>query len=203
MSRPLALAISAIGLGEAQQPRAGQLVDLPGVAGLGERRHRDVGDVVGVDERVELAVVGREHHLAGPDRVEQEVLAEDLHEPGAAHDGHVGAGGLDLTLGPLGLVLASAGQQHQPGDAVLDRELGERPGGLRCLGDDQVGVGDVGRPHALQHRRPGGLVAPVEAAAVPNGSPPARGDRVRASRCDDPAARLARAAEHQCRPFVV
>ena len=190
------------GLGEAQQPGAGQLVDPAGVAGLGERRHRHVGDVVDVDERVELAVVGGEHHLAGPDRVEQEVLAEDLHEPGAAHDGHVGAGGLDLTLGPLGLVLAPAGQHHQPGDAVLDRELCERPHHLRRAGDDQVGVGDVGRPHALQHRRPGRLVAPVEGRLPRTGADP-HGEAACAEPFDDPATRLARAAEHQCRLVVV
>ena len=163
---------------------------------------RDVGDVVGVDERVELAVGGGEHHLAGPDRVEEEVLAEDLHEPGAANDGHVGAGGLQLTLAPLGLVLASAGQHHQPSDAVLDGEFGERPGGLGCLGDDQVGVGDVDRTCALQHRRPGGLVGPVERRLSRAGAHP-HGETACAEPFDDPPARLARAAEHQCRLLVV
>ena len=39
-------------LGEGQQPRTGQLVELPDVTVVGERGHRDVGDVVGVDERL-------------------------------------------------------------------------------------------------------------------------------------------------------
>ena len=49
----------ADGVGERHQPRAGQLVDLADVAVVGERRHRDVGDVVGVDERLELIGGGK------------------------------------------------------------------------------------------------------------------------------------------------
>ena len=66
-SRPVAAAISADRLGERQQPRAGQLVDLARVPVLGQRRDRDVGDVVDVDERLRH-VAGRQRDLAGQDR---------------------------------------------------------------------------------------------------------------------------------------
>ena len=50
-------------LGERQQARAGQLVDLAGVPVLGQRRDRDVGDVLDVDERLAHAV-DRQRELA-------------------------------------------------------------------------------------------------------------------------------------------
>jgi hypothetical protein len=46
-------------LAEAEQPRAGELVDLAGVPVLGERRDRDIGDVLGIDERLR-DVLGRQ-----------------------------------------------------------------------------------------------------------------------------------------------
>ena len=77
MSRPVASAMSADGVGEAQQPWAGQLVDLADMAVLGEGGRRDLGDVVGVDERLGC-VSGREHDLAAQDRVQQVALTEVL-----------------------------------------------------------------------------------------------------------------------------
>jgi len=51
-------------IGKGQQPGAGQLVHLADVAVVGERGHRHVGDVVGIDERLEL--VGRRHTTSPP-----------------------------------------------------------------------------------------------------------------------------------------
>jgi hypothetical protein len=50
------------GVGERQQAGAGQLVDLAHMAVVGQRGDRDVGDVVGVDERLRR-VRGREREL--------------------------------------------------------------------------------------------------------------------------------------------
>ena len=50
-------------LGEGQKPRAGQLVELADVPVLGQRRDSNVGDVVGVDERLR-GVTGRKGRAA-------------------------------------------------------------------------------------------------------------------------------------------
>jgi len=42
----------------------------------GEGRDRDVGDVVGVDERLGQVLVGGEGDLAGPHRLQEEALVE-------------------------------------------------------------------------------------------------------------------------------
>ena len=70
---------------EAQRARAGELVDLAVVPVLRQRGDRDVGDVLGVHERLGhvAARAGRPRRRA---RVGQEVLAEVLREPAAAHD---------------------------------------------------------------------------------------------------------------------
>ena len=56
------------GLVEAQRARTGQLVDLALVAVLGQRGHRDVGDVLDVDERLGDVAHGQ-RDLARPDGV--------------------------------------------------------------------------------------------------------------------------------------
>ena len=68
------------GIREGEQPRPGHLVPLPDVAIVGQRGDGDVGDVVGVDERLGH-VPGRERELAVVDGLEQEPLAEVLAEP--------------------------------------------------------------------------------------------------------------------------
>ncbi len=50
-------------LGEGQKPRAGQLVELAYVLVLSQRRDSNVGDVVGVDERLR-GVTGRKGRAA-------------------------------------------------------------------------------------------------------------------------------------------
>ena len=77
-------------LGEGQKPRAGQLVELAYVPVLGKRRDGNVGDVVGVDERLR-GVTGRKRDLAAEHVLEHVVLAEVLGEPGRSHDGQLGA----------------------------------------------------------------------------------------------------------------
>ena len=109
MSRPVRRGDLVDRLGEGQQARAGQLVQLADVAVIGERGDGDVGDVVGVDERLG-GVAGRERHLAAEHVVEHVVLAEVLREPRRAHDGQRGTGGPHGLLGELGLGLAAPGQ---------------------------------------------------------------------------------------------
>ena len=71
--------------GERQEAGSGDLVDLTGVTAFGERGDRDVGDVVGVDERLDHRV-DRQCDLAAQHRGQQVVLAEVLIEPARAHD---------------------------------------------------------------------------------------------------------------------
>ena len=75
---------------------------------VGQRRDRDVGDVVGVDERLR-GVTGRKGDLAAEHVLEHVVLAEVLGEPGRAHDRQLGARVAHGLLGVLGLGLAAAG----------------------------------------------------------------------------------------------
>jgi hypothetical protein len=67
---------------EAEQPRTGQLVEVADVAVVGQRGHRDVGDVVGIHERL-LHMVDRQRHRAGEHLVEPcalvEVCAKNAH----------------------------------------------------------------------------------------------------------------------------
>jgi hypothetical protein len=78
------------------------------VPGLRQGRDGDVGDVLGVDERLPHAVHGqrdlpREHLL------QQEALAEVLAEPAAPHDRPLGARLPHGPLRALGLFLPAAG----------------------------------------------------------------------------------------------
>jgi hypothetical protein len=57
---------------------------------VGQRRDRDIGDVVGVDERLGR-VSGRKRNLARLDLFLPVVLAEVLGEPGRAQDRQLGA----------------------------------------------------------------------------------------------------------------
>jgi hypothetical protein len=161
-----------------------------------ERRDRDVGDVVGVHERLGH-VAGGQSDLAAHDEIPPEVLAEVLREPRRANDREVGAGRADGVLALLALRLTAPGQQHQPPDAALDSQLGERADRLGRAGDREVGgVRDIGRPHALQHRRPGRTVLPLErrTAGARAGS---RRHAPSQQPLGNPASDLARTAEHQ------
>ena len=183
-------------VGERQQPRTGQLVHLPDVPVLGERRDRDVGDVVDVDERFRH-VPGRQRDHTVEHGLEQEVLAEVLGEPARPHDRPVGAGLLHGALADLGLLLAAAGQQHQPADAARHRGSGERADGLGGAGERQVGVvHDVDRGHVPQRRLPGGGVVPVERRRARARPDPGRHATGREA-LGNPAAGLAGAAEDE------
>ncbi len=176
------------GLAERQQPRAGDLVDAPGVPGLGQRGHGHVGDVVRVDERLAPRVRGQ-RQLAGQQRLQELGLAEVLGEPGRADHRPVGAGRGQLGLGPLRLGLAAARQQHQPPRAHphrLARQLRPRPparrerpgrGRTRCTRPacpPAPGPTWPGRPSRRRARRTGSRSAPP--ARGPGAAPP-RGSR--------------------------
>ena len=167
--------ISAIASAKVKKPRAGQLVDLPRVPVLRQRRDSDVGDIVGVDERLG-DVPGREDDLAVEDRLQEVVLAEVLHEPAAAHDRPLDAPCLlHGQLGALGLLLAPAGEEHQPPDPTLHGQLGERAHRLHRARDRDVReVGDVHRLHVSQRGRPRRLVLPVERRLAGAGADPHR-----------------------------
>ena len=142
---------------------------------VGQRRDRDVGDVVGVDERLGR-VSGRERDLAAQDLLAPVVLAEVLGEPGRAQDRQLGAGVAHGPLAALGLWLAAPGQQDQPPDPLCDGQLGERTDRLRRARKRVQVVRDVGRSDPFQHRAPGRAVLPVEgglagARADANGKP--------------------------------
>ena len=113
------------GVREGEQPRPGHLVPLPDVAIVGQRRHGDVGDVVGVDERLGH-VPGRERQLPVEHRLDQKPLTEVLAEHARPHDRPVDAGTLDGALGALRAVLVPAREQDQAPNAGVDRHARER-----------------------------------------------------------------------------
>jgi hypothetical protein len=147
------------------------------VAVLGQRGHRHLGDVVGVDERDRRVARGQRED-ALEQRVAPERLAEVLHEPAAAHDRRLGAGRRERRLGALGLVLAAAGEQDEPADALAQRGLAERADDLGRPGHGDVGVErDVRGRRAAQRGAPRRAVVPVEgrgagARADANGAAP-------------------------------
>ena len=162
MSRPAALPNLLHRLREAEQPWAGELVELADVSVVGERRHRDVGDVVRVDERLRRLPGGKGDDT-GEHVVAEVVLAEVLTEPRGAYDRQLRAGGSNGPLGLLGLGLTATGQQHQSRDSLRDGELGKCADRLDRAGHGEVGlVGNVGRCDAVERRTPGRSVLPVE-----------------------------------------
>jgi hypothetical protein len=176
---------------EGERARAGQLVEPADVAVVGERRDRHIGDIVGVEER-RRHVAGGKPDLAAQDVLEHVVLAQVLHEPGRAQHRQLGTGLAHRLLGPLRLRLAAAGQQRQPGDAALHRELGEGGGRLEGSRNRDVRVvGEIDGTGLRKRPRPRGKVLPVErrrAGARPDPHRQAPGPQA----LDDPAARLAR-----------
>ena len=99
-------------LSEREEPGPGELVELPDVPIVGQRRDRDVGDVVGVDERLRR-IPGRKRNLVALDLFLPVVLAEVLGEPGRAQDRQLRAGVAHGPLRTLGLFLAASGQQNE------------------------------------------------------------------------------------------
>ena len=149
------------GVGERQQAGAGQLVALAHMAVFGQRGDGDVGDVVGVDERLGR-VARRERELPREQTVDEVALAEVLAEPGRGQSRHLGAAIPNCLRGALRFRLAAAGEVYEPRNAVRDGEL--RKGAESLLGA-RKGVEVVlyvDGPDALQHRRPCVPVVPVE-----------------------------------------
>jgi len=99
-------------LPELEESWTGELVELADVPIVGQRRDRDVGDVVGVDERLGR-VSGRKRDLVALNHLPPVVLAEVLGEPGRAQDSQLGAGGPYGRPRKLGLFLAAPGQQNE------------------------------------------------------------------------------------------
>jgi len=110
-------------IGEGQRPGPGQLVDLADVPVVGQRRGRDVREVVGVDERLG-GVAGRERDRAADHGVAPVRLAEVLREPGRAQNGQLGARVAHGLLDAQRLLLAAAGHEDEAPDAA-HREAGE------------------------------------------------------------------------------
>ena len=164
---------------------------------FGERRHRHVGDVLDVDERLAHPVDGQ-RELAREHGLEEVALAEVLREPAAAHDRPVGARVLHGTLGALGLLLAATRQQHEPPHAAGDGLLGERRHRLGRAGHGEIReVGHVHRVDAAQRGLPGRGVLPVEARLARAGTCD-RGDVARRETLHHAPAGLAGGAEDQC-----
>jgi hypothetical protein len=92
-------------LGEGQQPGSGQLVELAHVPVFRQCCGRDVGDVIGVEERLCHAPDG-ERDLAVQHLVQEEPLVEVLAEPRRPQDGPVGAGISHRLLAEQGPFLA-------------------------------------------------------------------------------------------------
>ena len=107
------------GLPEGQKTRAGQLVELAYVTVVGERRDRDVGDVLRVNKRLGRIARGEGHH-PGEHVLEHVVLAEVLGKPGRAQDRELSRRVAHRLLGFLCLRLAASGQEHEARDRLLD-----------------------------------------------------------------------------------
>ena len=183
---------------EGEQPGAGELVGPAGVTVAGQRRDGDVRNVVRVEERLGDIGRGQRDHPV-EHRLEQEVLAEVLREPGAAQHRPLGARTAHAVLGRHGLGLAAPGQHHQPARAVRHRRPGDGrdPPGRAGEGDVRV-VAEVRRVNAVERRRPGGVVVPVEwHLAGTRSDAHVRAEVAQPRR--DPAAGLACPAKYECR----
>src|SRR5262245_15173117 len=88
-------------------PRTGELVELAGMAGVGQRSDGNVGDVICVDKRLFDRTNG-ERDLAGDDRIQPKVLTEILGEEAAAKDCPVRTTVLQSPLCLFGLDLPAA-----------------------------------------------------------------------------------------------
>ncbi|MDW6062508.1 hypothetical protein SAZ11_36350 [Streptomyces sp. FXJ1.4098] len=114
------------GLAEADRPRAGELVGLAAVAVVGQRRHGDLGDVLGVDERC-APVAGGQGQGSVQASGQLEALAEVLREPGRPQDRPAGAGAAYGLLGDLEGVavvgLADACGRQQTSRRTLRRPM--------------------------------------------------------------------------------
>ena len=99
-------------LGVGERPGPGELVELPDMAVVGQRSDRDVGDVLYVQVG-DRPVASRPPDLTAQDVVDQEVLAEVLHEPRGPQHMADSAPVADGPLGPLVLGLR-AGPRAAP-----------------------------------------------------------------------------------------
>lgn len=124
------------------------------------RRGGDIGDVVGIDQRVGDAA-GGQGGFAGHHRGAQRALAEILCEPGGAHQRVGKARSGHDRRAESGAVLAPARQAHEavdPGGAGAGDEAGDAVGrsGGREIGmmADIDGAGSVERRRCLGRLHP-------------------------------------------------
>lgn len=147
---------------EREQLRSGQLQGLADQVITGECTGGHTGQVLEVDERLRDASGGHRDE-PGAHRVQQEVLGEVLHEERRAQDGALAYVVRHLSLGVLGGLLTTPGEQH---DAAHAERIGalcepaEQISGARCC---DIGMErDEHAANAALLVLPGGLVVPVE-----------------------------------------
>ena len=183
-------------VGERQQPRTGQLVQLTRVSGLGECGDRDVGDVVDVDERFDHVAHGQ-RDLSEQHRLQEITLAEVLRKPRCAQDRPLDTCIAYERFGALGALLAAAREQDEPFHARADGLVDERADRLGRTGDGDVGgVRDVHGGDAVEGRGPRLRIFPVEGRDGRAGADP-DGAVAIAEPIDDTATGLAGAAGNQ------
>ena len=110
--------------GEGVQGCAAEVVGLTGVGAgrVEQQRGRHVGDVVGIDERLEAVGRGCSQHTVG-DTLGEDAFGEVLGKPAGADDRRVETGGqqrqLGATVGDVVAGVDAAGaEQHGPTDTV-------------------------------------------------------------------------------------
>ena len=108
-------------------------------------------------------------------RLQPECLAEVLVHEARADERPLGAGLAHRLLAPERSLFVPAGEQHEAADAPLGRECRERLDPLAGSGKGEVGlIRDVRRPDAVERRRPGVAVFPVERRLAGAGADPGR-----------------------------
>ena len=119
---------------------------------------------------------GRERDLAGADRLGQEVLAEVLAEPARrARSSSRRRSRCDGPLAAPRLLLAAAGQQHQPATPPARASSANAP--IASAAPGTAGPGSrtcTTERHARPGRRPGRAVGPVERRLAGAGADPHR-----------------------------
>ena len=109
------------------------------MAVLGQRRHRDVGDVVGVDEG--LARLGRGSATVPLRTRSSKPFSLKFCAKNAERTTvHAVPAAITRLLGLLGGLLAAARQQDEPFDPARRGQRGEGADPVERLGGDEVGV---------------------------------------------------------------
>jgi hypothetical protein len=166
-------------LGEGQRAGTGDLQNPAAEAVFGQRRHRDRGDVVGIDEGFGH-IAHRQGQFARGQGLGEQAFGKILLEPAGPHHRPVEARPRLADPGKCALrrlrpLFAAAREHHDPARARHPCRGGEG-GDIVCRSRHrQIGcIGDIDRAHALQRRRPALPIGPVEAHRVGGGRHVAR-----------------------------